>query len=168
MSPCTCQFLKWPAFFKHLQSKNLLYRVVDLFCKHWKCHYLLWHERTSGPVWCRMKPIALKLKRLMLFRVSFCFIAAWFYLCCSSKRSCIGLPGSPISNFYGLSIFICVCSLAYIAVISPGKKSCQVRIYSDRTRYTDHNNISLLSGGFASFYSFLYPSLPIIFKRVSP
>ena len=106
------------------------------------------------------KALRIKLKRLMLFRVVFALLllGSTFFV---HSKDLLSLPESSLKLFYGLAIFILVCSLTYAIIFFRIKdyiRLASIQIGIDTFIITI---LVYLSGGFASFYSFLYPVLPI-------
>lgn len=102
----------------------------------------------------------IKLKRLILFRIIFAFLllASTFLVHLKDLSS---LPGFQMRLFYGLVGFIFICSLISIAAFNWMKnhiRQAYIQISLDTVIITA---LIYLSGGFASFYSFLYPVVPI-------
>ena len=101
-----------------------------------------------------------KLKRLMLFRIFFALLLLGFAFIVHLKNL-LSLPGSPLRLFYGLTAFIFICSLIYIVAYHRMKNHIRLAYIQIGLDTFIITILVYLSGGFASFYSFLYPVVPI-------
>ena len=96
----------------------------------------------------------------MLFRVIFALLLLGSAFIVHLK-DLLSLPVSPLRLFYGLAAFIFICSLIYIVAYYRMKnyiRLAYIQIGLDTFIITI---LVYLSGGFASFYSFLYPVVPV-------
>ena len=102
----------------------------------------------------------IKLKRLMLFRVIFALLLLGSTFIVHLKEL-LSLPGSPLVLFYGLAAFIFLCSLIYIVAYHRMKNHIRLAYIQIGLDTFIITILIYLSGGFASFYSFLYPVVPV-------
>lgn len=96
----------------------------------------------------------------MLFRIIFALLllGSTFIV---QLEDLLSLPGFQLGLFYGLAAFIFICSLIYIIAyhwMTNHIRLAYIQISLDTFIIT---TMVYLSGGFASFYSFLYPVVPI-------
>ncbi len=100
------------------------------------------------------------LKRLIAFRVVFALLLLGSAFAIQSK-ALFSSPDSPLRFFYGLTVFVLICSLIYIWAYYRLKDSGRqvfVQIGIDTFIVTA---LVYLSGGFSSYYTFLFPVVPI-------
>ncbi len=106
------------------------------------------------------KDYSTKLKRLIFYRIFVTSILLGFtFLIHLKNLSALSL--SPVNYFIGLASFIFILTVVYIVllyILNNQKMLATLQITVDTVIISF---IVYLSGGFASYYSFLYPALPI-------